>query len=202
MNVHVLVTFIITLVCKSGLYPLIHLCYTCALKCQVYSETVLYSHGKRHSCQFSSLSSPGSRAQSPSSEDKPSSPFDIAKLQEFGAAMYDNLSPVGSPTRTQERAMHHYSRHSRRSSSHTDAPAGEGLSIPATHGPYGAMTHTSSSSLGSAGEDVAQARSSRTEEGRSLLQGAQEGGVGQGAGKTLDDVVMHAGPARLVASME
>ena len=37
---------------------------------------------------------------------------------------------------------------------------------------------------------MSQARSSRTEEGRSLSQGTQEGGVGQGVGKTLDDVVV------------
>ena len=110
--------------------------------------------------------------------------------------MYDNLSPIGSPAQTQERAMQHYSRHGgSRRSSQTEQPVVESLSIPATHGEYGMRTHTSGSSVGSMtlGLGEGPPRRSVTEEGERRSAGGEVGGGGR---ERLDDVVAQFGSQR------
>ena len=99
---------------------------------------------------FCFLDCTGSASQSPTSGEKSTSPFDISKIHKVfdDPNIYNNLSPVNSPTHLQDMAMNKYSRHSSRRSSATDEPVSEGrpLTVPVGSG-FGKMTHTSGSSL-------------------------------------------------------
>ena len=89
----------------------------------------------------------GSTNQTPTSGDKPSSPFDISKIHKVfdDPNIYNNLSPVHSPAHTTE---NRYSRHSSRRNSGNEEPTlAEGRTIPVPSGGYGVKTHSSSSSL-------------------------------------------------------
>lgn len=87
-----------------------------------------------------------SSTQSPSSADKPSSPFDISKIHKVfdDPNIYNNLSPLTSPSHTQE---NRYSRHSSRKNSATDDQAPEGRTIRVSSSDFGIRTHSSGSSL-------------------------------------------------------
>ena len=85
----------------------------------------------------------GSAGQSPTSEEKPSSPFDISKIHKVfdDPNIYSNLSPVTSPSHPAE---NRYSRHSSQRNSEEQETGGRTLRVSGDHG---VKTHPSGSSL-------------------------------------------------------
>ena len=156
----------------------------------------------------------GSAGGSPTSEDKPSSPFDISKIHKVfdDPNIYSNLSPVTSPSHSGE--VSKYSRHSSRRNS--DEQEGGGRTIRVS-GDHGVKTHSSSSSLvlgnrgdgsgadpttqsnpGHVGDNVGQRGDNPGQGGDNLGQGGGNPGQGGGnAGQGGDNLGQGGGNAGL-----
>ena len=132
----------------------------------------------------------GNAGQTPTSADKPSSPFDISKIHKVfdDPNIYSNLSPVTSPSHSGE---NRYSRHSSRRNSEEQEAGGR--SVPVS-GDHGVKTHSSSSSL---------VVSNRREDGGGEMNSGQVAvAPGQGLGGYSGQVAVAPGQGGGIGSIE